>query len=257
MKLNYKVFGEGKTIIILHGLLGSLDNWVTIAKKLSDHYKVFVIDQRNHGKSPHAEEHNFEAMSEDLAEFYNEHGVDKAILIGHSMGGKTAMQFAIDHPDKVEKMIVVDIGTKGYARGHDEIFDALLSSDPGKIENRGEADEKLKPKIPDFAVRQFLLKNLERRDDGSGYEWKMNLPVLYREYDNITEPLHTKNSVDLPVLFMKGSNSPYIGEEDLPEIRRIFPDSRLQTVEGAGHWVHAEAPDAFLELARNFIEELS
>jgi esterase len=253
MKLHYKTFGQGDPIIILHGLFGTLDNWQTIAKTLAENHSVYIVDQRNHGRSPHTDAMDYPSMAEDLKSFMESHWIYRSHIIGHSMGGKTAMQFALEHPDMVESLVVVDIAPKHYPGGHKEIFDALTALDLNSIDSRQEAEDFLQTRIPDFAVRQFLLKNLSRTKEGV-YHWKMNLPVLYKHYAQILGPTLSDHSFDGETLFIKGGNSPYIQDEDLPDIRELFPRARVETVEGAGHWVHAEAPDAFVETVRKFIE---
>ncbi len=184
MELNYKEFGQGEPIIILHGLFGMLDNWQTIAKRLANDYWIFVVDQRNHGKSPHVNGLSYPLMAQDLKAFMDQHWIPQAHIIGHSMGGKTAMQFAFEYPDMVDKLVVLDIAPPANESGHGLIFDALHSVDLQKIETRIEADEKLAQKIKDYGVRQFLLKNLSRQKEG-GYRWKMNLEAISNNYDNI------------------------------------------------------------------------
>ena len=251
MTLNYKSFGEGYPIIILHGLFGTLDNWQTIAKKLADDYTVYIVDQRNHGRSPHDAIFNYEVMADDLQAFMESQWIYEAHIIGHSMGGKTAMQFALNYPDLVNRLVVVDIAPKGYEGGHQAIFEALFSLDLAKISNRKEADKLLSSKIGEFGVRQFLLKNLTRNKEG-GYQWKMNLPVIYQNYTKILSAIEQEDGFSQPTLFIKGENSNYIKETDWPLIRKIFPSAELATVKQAGHWVHAEAPNELLNFVKGF-----
>ena len=255
MKLNYKFFGEGFPIIILHGLFGMLDNWQTIAKKLADNYLVYIIDLRNHGKSPHHTDFDYEIMAEDLQVFLEDNWIYEAYVLGHSMGGKTAMQFALSYPDLVKKLIVVDIAPKKYKAGHQAIFEALLSLDLSKITSRKEAATHLQNKIPDVGTQQFLLKNLGRSKDGT-YEWKMNLPVIHKNYSKILENIvRPEQAYDKPTLFIKGGASNYILEEDLPAIQDFFPAAKLETIPKAGHWVHAAAPTELLDLVNGFLRE--
>lgn len=253
IELNYKTFGQGDPIIILHGLFGTLDNWQTIAKQLAENYSVYIIDLRNHGRSPHAEPFDYPTMAADLQTFMESHWIYKAHIIGHSMGGKVAMQLALDYPDMVTKLVVVDIAPKTYASGHDLIFDALLGLDLKNIKNRKEADAALKVKIPDFGVRQFLLKNLSKNKTSGFYEWKMNLPVIHDSYDKILENLDTDDTFDDETLFIKGEKSDYIQDDDLSLLQTYFPDAVLKTVKDAGHWVHAEQPEALLEMVGDFL----
>ena len=253
MTLNYKSFGEGYPIIILHGLFGTLDNWQTIAKKLAEHYTVYIIDQRNHGRSPHDDTFDYKVMADDLQVFMESQWIYEAHVIGHSMGGKTAMQFALNYPDLVNQLVVVDIAPKAYEGGHQTIFEALLSLDLATITSRKEADELLQQKIEDFGVRQFLLKNLTRRKEG-GFKWKMNLPVIYQNYQQILSAIESEDSFDNATLFIRGGISNYVKEEDMTNIKTLFPVAELATVPKVGHWVHAAAPSTLLKLVNNFLK---
>lgn len=253
MQLNFKTFGQGDPIIILHGLFGTLDNWQTIAKKLAEHYSVYIIDQRNHGRSPHVPELSYSLMADDLAEFMEQNWIYEAHIIGHSMGGKVAMQFALNYADMVNKLIVVDIGTEKNEPGHQLIFEALLGLELNQLKSRKDADEKMQSKIKDFGVRQFLLKNLTRNKEGS-YQWKMNLGVIHENYENILDEVFGDEPFDRHCLFIKGGNSDYILEGDLNVIKQKFPIAELVTIENAGHWVHAEAPEVLLSTVLNFLE---
>ena len=255
MDLNFKVFGQGDPVIILHGLFGTLDNWQTFAKQLSETHSVYILDQRNHGRSPHVDTLSYPEMADDLAKFMQTQGMFQATVLGHSMGGKTAMQFALNHPDLLEKLIVVDIAPKAYAGGHESIFEALLSLNLTEMHSRSDAEAYLAPRIPERGVRQFLLKNFTR-DKAGGYVWKMNLPAIHRAYPNILDTVRGESeSYDGPTLFVRGGKSRYVQDEDVPVIRRYFPNMRLETVAEAGHWVHAEAPDRLLRIVRTFLEE--
>ncbi len=253
MELNYKSFGEGYPIIILHGLFGTLDNWQTIAKKLAEKYSVYIIDQRNHGRSPHDDAFDYGVMADDLQAFMESNWIYEAHIIGHSMGGKTAMQFALNYPDLVNQLVVVDIAPKAYEGGHQTIFEALLSLDLTKITSRKEADELLQPKIKEFGVRQFLLKNLTRQKAG-GFKWKMNLPIIYQNYEHILSAIESEDAFDHPTLFIRGGTSDYVKAEDMAPIKTLFPSAELATVAKAGHWVHAVAPDTLLELVVDFLK---
>ncbi len=253
MKLNYKEFGQGDPLIILHGLFGTSDNWQTLAKQFAKNYTVFIIDQRNHGRSPHDDEFNYQVMAEDLKDFMEEHWIYETKMIGHSMGGKTAMQFALDYPDMLEKLVVVDIANQQYEGGHESIFKALLSLDLDKIKNRKEADEFLKGQIEDFGVRQFLLKNLTRNKEG-GYEWKMNLPIIHKNYQSILGKIESEETFENATLFIKGGLSKYITDENFATTQQLFPNSELKTIENVGHWVHAAAPKELLQIVESFLE---
>lgn len=249
LDLNYKTFGQGFPVIILHGLFGTLDNWQTIACQLADHFTVYIIDQRNHGHSPHTDDINFALLAEDLRHFMESHWIYKAHLIGHSMGGKTAMQFALEHSDMVDKLIVVDIAPKAYPGGHEEIFSALTSLDLQAIDSRQQAEVLLKRRIPEQGTLQFLLKNLSRDTDGR-FEWKMNLKALYRHYPDILAAVNGAHPFEGTTLFIRGERSPYILDEDMEEIHGLFTQATLITVPNAGHWVHAEQPEALLGILR-------
>jgi pimeloyl-ACP methyl ester carboxylesterase len=252
LSLNYKTYGQGNPIIILHGLFGTLDNWQTIARQLSEEYLVYLVDQRNHGRSPHTDEFDYSLLAEDLRFFMENEGMSQATIVGHSMGGKTAMQFAINYPEMVTSLVVVDIAPKAYEGGHQVIFDALLGIDLTTIESRKMADEQLQAKIPDFGVRQFLLKNLTRDKEG-GYHWKMNLPAIYKNYQNILDNILTDEPYTEASLFIRGARSGYIKEADASLIKSIFSEAEIVTIPEAGHWVHAEAPKALLSTLKNFM----
>jgi esterase len=253
MELNYKSYGEGHPLIILHGLFGSLDNWYTLGKRFGEFFKVFALDQRNHGRSPHSDTFNYPVMAEDLKEFMLNQDISSAYLLGHSMGGKTAMQFAVTYPEKVDKLIVVDIAPRPYPSQHSEIFDALYSLDLS-AGNRNEIDEALAERVPVSSVRQFLLKNLTRDDSGS-FKWKMNLDGIYKNYDEINRGLETDLRFVKPALFIRGGNSQYIQQEDTTIIKNIFPEAKIATVAGAGHWIHAEAPNELFRLVIDFLND--
>lgn len=254
LDLNYKSFGQGDPIIILHGLFGTADNWQTVGKELAAHYTVYLVDQRNHGRSPHHEKMTYVDMAEDLHHFMESQWMFKAHIIGHSMGGKTAMQFAWMYPDMVDKLIVVDIAPKAYPGGHEEIFRALQKLDLSTIDSRSEAEKALKADISDLSIRRFLLKNLSRKKEG-GYRWKMNLEALWKHYDDIlAQPPH-KADYTGPALFIKGGRSRYIQSADEPLIKKAFPAAKIVTVEEAGHWVHAEAPEALLQQVNEFLKD--
>lgn len=253
MKLNYKEVGEGKPLIILHGLFGSSDNWISIARKLGEKRKVFVLDQRNHGESPHNNEFSYEVMAADLKEFVEEYSVTNFDLIGHSLGGKTAMLFATQYPELINKLIVVDIAPKQYPVHHDTIIEGLKSIDLSSLQSRTEADTALAEYVPLLGVRQFLLKNLKRTPEG--FEWKINLEVIQKEIEEVGKGLSTNTHFNKPTLFIRGEMSNYILEDDLKLIDTHFANAKLVTVKGASHWVHAEKHEAFLEEVNQFLYE--
>ena len=258
MQLHYHGLGQGESIIILHGLFGSSDNWLTIAKQLATAYKVYLPDQRNHGRSPWSEEFTYEAMSNDLMEFIREHGIQQPTLIGHSMGGKTAMRFAVRYPTSFRKLVIVDMAPKYYPPHHREILEGLRAIDLTTLQTRQQADEQLARHLPEVAVRQFLLKNLYRTesspDEPSRFAWRLNLPVIAREIERVGEALSYSEPVQRPALFLRGGRSRYVKDPDMNLIQQIFPQASLQTIADAGHWVHAEQPKEFVERVREFVE---
>jgi esterase len=254
LELNYKEFGQGDPIIILHGLFGTLDNWQTIAKKLAEKNTVFILDQRNHGKSPHTEEFNYNLLAEDLYSFMTDHWIYSAIIIGHSMGGKVAMQFAMNNPDMVEKLIVIDVAPVQYERGHDTVFEALDAIDLNTLQNRKDAEIILNNKLNnDVGTVQFLLKNLSRDAENVKYEWKMNYNVLKSKYAEIIKPIEFIQPFEAPTLFVRGSKSDYILDAYWDNIKIGFPEAKLTTIADAGHWVHADKPLELFSVLENFI----
>jgi esterase len=252
MKLFYRELGEGNPIVILHGVFGSSDNWLTVSKGLAETHKVYLLDARNHGHSPQSDEFNYSVMADDLKEFLSDHAIQKPVLIGHSMGGKTVMKFASMHTSLLEKLVVVDISPRYYKKHHDSILEGLKSIDLANLKSRQEADLQLSKFESDFGVRQFLLKNLYR-DENNEFHWRINLPVIAKNIDNVGEALDENIRIKNPALFMRGAKSNYIKKEDEDLIRKIFADVRIETIEGAGHWVQAEKPKEFLEIVRNFL----
>ncbi|MFT7333667.1 MAG: esterase [Sphingobacteriales bacterium] len=254
MLLNHKIYGEGGTpLFILHGLLGSLDNWHTLATKWGKEFMVVAVDQRNHGKSFHTSEMNYSAMAEDLSSLMGHLNIEKANVLGHSMGGKTVMQFAVDFPHKLEKLIVADISPREYPAHHDSIFEALMAVNPAELNTRGEAEDSLAKYIPEPGTRLFLMKNLDRQSDGS-FVWKMNLPVLMEKYDEVGKRIEIPIPLSNPTLFIGGGNSSYISEEDELDISDQFTNVSFETIPNAGHWLHAENPTMFYELVTNFLK---
>lgn len=254
MELHYRTMGEGQPIIILHGVFGTSDNWQTFAKQLSDSYQIFLLDQRNHGLSPHSDTFDYHVMAEDLREFIERHELKNPVILGHSMGGKVAMFFAVSHPNLFEKMIVVDIAPRHYPVHHQKILEALGAVKIDQVSSRKEAEDQMKPYIADFGIRQFLLKNLKREDNDS-FGWKLNLSVIRDNIERIGEAVDDSRPVDKPVLFVGGEKSDYIRDEDHALISKIFPQARIKTIPGAGHWVHAEQPKLLLEEVKGFLSD--
>lgn len=250
--LNYKTFGEGEPLIILHGLFGSLDNWQTIGKKWAENYQVVLVDLPNHGKSPHTDSFSYDQMAQAVADLINELGFEKVNMLGHSMGGKTTMNFSVNFPHLLDKIIIVDIAPKAYPPHHQQILEGLFSFNPSEIENRREADEAMGEVIKDAGIRMFLLKNLARNDNG--FEWKMNLDLLSKAVNDVIDDNPFPYPVHLPTLFIRGEKSNYILESDFDDIKLRYPQAQIVTIKGAGHWVHAEKPEELYQTVLEFLE---
>lgn len=250
MKLYSQISGEGTPLIIMHGVFGMGDNWQTLGRKWSNDYEVHLLDMRNHGRSPHSDVFSYEAMSDDLLEYMADHSIEKADIIGHSMGGKVAMHFAALNPDKVLKLVVADIGPKSYKPHHQQILEALKSLDLPNISSRGEAEEQFG--IHDPGTKQFLLKSLYWEEKGK-LAWRFNVPVIAREIEKVGESLPANAVYYGDVLFIRGGKSWYIKDEDWDDILGHFPDATLETIDGAGHWLHAEKPKEFYEIVSEFL----
>lgn len=253
MKLHSMILGEGKPLLILHGFLGMSDNWKTLGKQFAkDGFEVHLIDQRNHGKSPHSDEFSYELMAQDVKEYCDGHQLKDIILLGHSMGGKTAMLTASKNEDLVEKLIVVDIAPKYYPPHHQQILKGLTALGDARLTSRGDAEDFLKKYIPETGVRLFLLKNLYWKTKEQ-LSLKLNLEALKANIENMGEALGEDRRYAGPVLFIKGEKSDYITDQDHQLIKRHFPNVRFSEIKSAGHWVHAENMDAFYEEVIRFI----
>ncbi|PZD78732.1 alpha/beta fold hydrolase [Mesonia sp. K7] len=254
MKLYSKIIGEGKPLFILHGFLGMGDNWKTLGKQFADEgFQVHLIDQRNHGRSPHTDEFNYELMAEDIKDYQKEHNIDKASVIGHSMGGKTAMKFAVNYPNSVEKLIVVDIAPKYYAPHHQAILEGLTALHRSNLDSREDADDILKNFVKEVGVRQFLLKNLYRKDKDT-LALRMNISVLEEKVEHVGQAINDNEIYNGNALFVNGDQSDYIRESDTETIKKHFPKSKLVTIKGAGHWIHAEKPKDFYETVLQYLQ---
>jgi esterase len=264
MKLSYKKFGQGPPLIILHGLYGSSDNWVTIGRNLSDIYTVYLPDQRNHGKSPHSELHDYESMRNDIYELADELKLSKFFLAGHSMGGKAAISFALKWPEMISGLLIADISpfvnensNKAVYNQHVSILDTILSINLAEISSRAGAEELLSVKVPSDKIRGFILKNLERIS-GNKFEWKINALSLRNNIDNIMSGLDRNSAIarqvtGFPVTFLRGGDSDYITNDDYPDILKVFPAAEIINVPGAGHWIHADRPDEVIKYLRKLL----
>lgn len=264
MKLHYRKYGEGPALVILHGLFGSGDNWTSIAKQLSDTFTVILPDQRNHGQSAHSEIHDYESMRDDLNELVSDLNLRRFFLAGHSMGGKTAMAYAVRWPEKLEGLVVADISpfrgddTSGSEHSyHGRILNAILSLDPDTMETREETDKELEKAGFPLAIRGFILKNL-RRVSGNRFEWKINAPALLKNLGNIMKPMDRQSVFShrvsgFPVLFLRGSRSDYLPKSDFPDILNIFPAAEFIEIPEAGHWLHADNPGEVIRCFRKLI----
>jgi esterase len=251
MKLFHKEFGSGKPLIILHGLFGFSDNWQSHAKSLSSYYRVILFDLRNHGRSPWDDNHAYEDMALDVAESLDQLSVDKACFIGHSMGGKVLMHLGLNHGSYIDKMIVVDMGTKSYPMHHQDVIHAIQSVNIESVTARSQVNEMLKPILASEGLRQFLLKNLYWKEKGV-LAWRMNVKTLVKNMEEVLSALPDGEILN-ESLFIRGGLSNYILDDDVDLIQNQFPNSELLTIDGAGHWVHAEASEAFLEATLSFL----
>ncbi len=255
MELKYREYGQGQPLIILHGLFGQSDNWNTLAKRFADNnFRVFTIDQRNHGLSPHSTIWDYQAMAQDLNEFIKTHHLHQPTIIGHSMGGKTVMFFDLLFPHIAKQLVVVDIAPRAYEPHHDAVLQALNAVDFNSITTRKEAEAVLNEYITDFGTKQFLLKNIYWKDDESKLmAWRFNLETITQEYNNIGVEIPTGTS-DTDMLFIRGEKSNYILDSDIKLIEQHFLHYQLKTIINSGHWVHAEQPEAFFNCVMAFIK---
>ena len=251
MILFHKEFGEGKPLIILHGLFGFSDNWQSQAKVLSSYFRVILLDLRNHGRSPWSSTHSYTEMVSDVIETMKSLNIERAHFIGHSMGGKVLMHLAQNHQSSIEKMVVVDMGIKRYPMHHQKLIEAVRCISLEGVKARSEVNEMLKPMISNQVLRQFLLKNLYWVEKGV-LSWRMNMKVLEASMNDILSEVPSKE-IGTPCLFIQGGLSDYILEDDMAEIETIIPDSELVTIEHAGNWVHSEAPEEFIQTVLTYV----
>ncbi len=257
MKLFFRHYGSGQPLIIMHGLLGMSDNWVTLAKRLSENYSVFLPDLRNHGQSPHSMEFNYKVMADDLGEFIVDNNLKDPVIAGHSMGGKVAMLFALNNPEVVKALIIVDMSPVAYDN-HDYNFgivSAMMSVNMNAVNSREEVSKALERNIPQEVTRLFVMKNLHRKA-AHQFEWRINLSAISNNLPDLVASIESNKKYSKPALFVRGTNSEYIEESHYPLIRKMFPNSEIIPIEGAGHWVHAEKPDETLEAFDSFLKRI-
>ena len=254
MKLAFRELGtSGEAFIVMHGLLGGSDNWLTLSREWASDYRMFLLDLRNHGRSPHDNEHNYHAMAFDINEFMQDHDLRRAIVLGHSMGGKVAMNLALNYPQKVSKLIVADIAPKPYRDPEFiHIIEKLISVDLATITNRREADAAFEAVIEDRTLRGFLLKNLDRK--GGKFYWRVNLQTLQNQIDRITEDIADDLFYEGETLFLRGETSGYVCDKDFPVIRKRFPNAVIETIIHAGHWVHVDQPELVIAKVKAFLK---
>ena len=251
MKLHFKKLGTGSPLLIVHGLFGSADNWGSLAKKFALKHTVYLIDLRNHGRSPHSSTMNYDCMADDIYELITDEFIKNPILLGHSMGGKAALEFVKKYPKTLHKLIVADIGIKSYPMHHDLIIKGLQNIDLRTVKSRGEATKSLNIYVKEIGIQQFLLKNLYCVEKGK-LGWRMNLSSIVDDIYEILREIDIKKS-NIETLFIRGEKSNYIVEEDFESILNIFSNSKIETVLNAGHWLHAENPISFFKKVNDFI----
>ncbi|MEI6575037.1 MAG: alpha/beta fold hydrolase [Bacteroidota bacterium] len=253
MTLFFRHYGDGPPLIILHGLYGMSDNWVTMGQRLAGKFCVRIPDLRNHGHSPHSPTHNYPAMADDVREFIAEQGINEAIILGHSMGGKVAMTLAVESPKLISKLIVIDIAPKNYnlRNIHLDILKAMLSVDFKTVSQRNEVEKMISGQVADPRIRLFIQKNLFRRERNA-FGWRVNLQAISDNLDFLADSPELHGTFAKPCLFVRGGKSDYIMDEDILMIHKIFPESILKTIPEAGHWVHADAPEALFKILQDF-----
>ncbi len=250
MQLHYQQLGHGQPLILLHGLFGSADNWRMIAKHFSQTYQVISVDLRNHGRSPHSDAQDYSNMADDLIELCDALHLDNIHLLGHSLGGKVAMQFAAQYPTRVNRLIIIDIAMRAYADQHTGLIDAMMAVDLSSMQSRAEVDQALMHRIPNAMVRQFLLMNIVKADDG--LQWRINLPALKNNYPALQQAVCENSQYNQPSLFIYGEHSDYVKNTDIEQIKRHFRQATFISL-ATDHWVHAEQPQAFIETVTQFL----
>ncbi len=255
MKLFFRRFGAGKPVIILHGLFGLSDNWVTFAKQLGEHYQVFIPDLRNHGLSPHSKVFDFPSMEDDVIGMLEDNHLEDIYLIGHSLGGKTAMFLSLHHPEIVKKLVVVDISLRKSPpnREHQQLLNAMMAVDFNVARSRSDVEKQLSVSVKSPKIRQFLLKNVYWRDRNS-LDWRLNLRAINDNLLTIFEGVDVTGSYAGPTLFIRGGMSDYIRKDDADDLKMKFPGAVMNTIANASHWVHADAPGEFYTLVKDFLD---
>jgi len=252
MQLHYQSLGQGKPLVLLHGLFGSSDNWGTIAKHFAQRYQVISVDLRNHGKSPHSDSQTYAMMTEDLIDLCHSLNFSQIHLLGHSLGGKVAMHFASQHPEKVDQLVIVDMAMRAYADVHTHLIDAMLAIDLSTMQSRSEVDKVLSGSIQQTMVRQFLLLNLVKSD--KGLRWRINLSALKANYHKMQQSVCESTHYTKPSLFIRGEFSDYIRNDDMHHIRAHFTSAQFISLP-TDHWVHAEQPQAFIKVVSEFLTD--
>jgi pimeloyl-ACP methyl ester carboxylesterase len=254
LNLFHRTVGNGEPLLILHGLFGSSDNWMTLGSVFSKHFQVILVDLRNHGQSPHSEQWDYQSMAEDIYNLCKKLGLKKINLLGHSMGGKVGMTLAGKYRELLIKLVVADIAPKHYPIRHRQIIDGLLSINISEIKSRTDADVQLSNYVTDYGTRMFLLKNLEKNPHG-GFKWRLNLGAISEHLENVGVATIPENKIEVPTLFVRGVNSDYVTDEDIMEIRKYYTQSTVETIGNAGHWIHAEQPEAFAKTVLDFLKD--
>ena len=257
MQLFHRAYGEGRPFIILHGILGISDNWVSFARRMAENdFRVIIPDQRNHGRSPHHYAFNYYALVDDLAEFIEENNIENPVIMGHSMGGKVAMRYALENPALVERLIVVDTSPRTYFRAdhHQKLIDAMLAVNFNEVSTRQEVEDILARQIGNERIRLFLMKNLYRKEKNK-LGWRSNLAAIGDNLDSIYDGVFYTTRYNKPALFIRGGKSDYILDDDFPAIYENFPFAEIQTIDEGTHWVHADAPEEFYEKVSSFLRD--
>jgi esterase len=253
MELYYREKGTGAPLMMLHGLFGSGDNLGGLARALEDDFRMILVDHRNHGCSPHEDSISYTEMAADVLAVMDREGIDKAHFYGHSMGGKVAMQLALDAPERVDHMVIGDISPVAYGPHHDSILDGMAAVDAAAPQNRQGAEDILASYVAEPDVLSFLLTNWRRDKDGT-WRWRLNFKVIRDQYGAIAAAVEG-NSVQIPILFLRGGDSDYVMAEHRDAILRLFPQASVRTVEGTGHWLHAEKPELVARIIKRYLTE--